>query len=432
MRRSRRRRTSISPRSRRGERDWTRASALLDSAGSALRRTGRPVRTAALPYEHGVVALWRGSPAEAEKFFRLALAHADSGEHVSRYLAQGRLAAARLARGDTADAERWLTTATDEIGLVAQRLERQHAARARLSGIGSIRRTGARLGIGARGDRGVGARRVGVRARGAAACAHAARCAVARAECEGCDEHLEECVRARRVARDARGGGECTAGEGGAGRVRRWTRRPADDGDRDHASAAHSRCRSSPVDSMRNDIARYLAIIQGSGSTAHRRRRSSGRRFSGKVLRRLPAEITDLILVPEDALHRLPFAALIVDGHRVVERFAVHVAPSATIALSLWSARPPPGPARMLAFGDARFPRDDARDPPATRAHFAAFASNGGLTRLSESATEVREAVQQLAALAGAARRRCERGESQAHSTRSVPPRALRDACGGG
>jgi CHAT domain-containing protein len=77
----------------------------------------------------------------------------------------------------------------------------------------------------------------------------------------------------------------------------------------------------------------------------------------------------------------------------VVERYAVHVVPSASIALSLWSARPPPGPARMLAFGDARFPLDDARDPPATRAHFAAFASNGGLPRLNASATEVREAV---------------------------------------
>jgi len=47
----------------------------------------------------------------------------------------------------------------------------------------------------------------------------------------------------------------------------------------------------------------------------------------------------------------------------------------------------------MLAFGDARFPQDDARDPPETRAHFASFATNGGLTRLSASANEVREAV---------------------------------------
>ena len=150
-----------------------------------------------------------------------------------------------------------------------------------------------------------------------------------------------------------------------------------------------------PIDSMRDDIARYLAIIEGSGSDSAAAARL-GETILGKVVRGLPPGITDLILLPEDVLHRVPFAALVVDGHRVVERFAVHVAPSAAIALSLWGARPAPGPARMLAFGNARFPLDDARDPPATRAHFAAFASNGGLTRLSESATEAREAAQRF------------------------------------
>ena len=62
-----------------------------------------------------MIALWRGQPAKAERFLTLSLATVDTGEHVSRYLAQGRLAAARLAQGDTADAERWLTTATDEL-----------------------------------------------------------------------------------------------------------------------------------------------------------------------------------------------------------------------------------------------------------------------------------------------------------------------------
>jgi CHAT domain-containing protein len=143
---------------------------------------------------------------------------------------------------------------------------------------------------------------------------------------------------------------------------------------------------------MRNDIARFLAVVQSDRSDSVAAARL-GNAILGKVVRRLPAEITDLVLVPEDALHRLPFAALIVDGHRVVERFAVQVVPSSAVALSLWGARPPPGPARMLAFGDARFPLDDARNPPETRAHFAAFAANGGLTRLSASAHEVHDAV---------------------------------------
>jgi CHAT domain-containing protein len=147
-----------------------------------------------------------------------------------------------------------------------------------------------------------------------------------------------------------------------------------------------------PLDSMRDDIARYLAVIQSERPDSAAAARL-GNAILGGVVRGLPAGITDLVLVPEDALHRLPFAALIVDGHRLVERFAVQVVPSSAVALSLWGARPPPGPARMLAFGDARFPLDDARDSPETRAHFAAFAANGGLTRLSASAIEVREAV---------------------------------------
>ena len=147
-----------------------------------------------------------------------------------------------------------------------------------------------------------------------------------------------------------------------------------------------------PVDSMRNDIDRYLAVVQSERNDSAGAARL-GAQILGTVLRRLSPDVTELVIVPEDALHRLPFAALIVGGHRVADRFSVHVTPSASIALSLWSVRRAPGIARMIAFGDARFPSDDARNPPVTRAHFAAFASNGGLTRLSASATEVREAV---------------------------------------
>lgn len=60
----------------------------------------------------------------------------------------------------------------------------------------------------------------------------------------------------------------------------------------------------------------------------------------------------------------------------------------------------------MLAFGDPRFPMDDARDAPATRAHFAAFAANGGLTALPASGAEVQSAVRYFPrsdALVGAA-----------------------------
>ena len=373
-------------------RDWPRASALLDSAGSALRRTGRSVKTAALPYEHGVVALWRSSPADAERLFRLALAAADTGEHVSRYLAQGRLAAARLAQGETADAERWLTTATNELdswrnglsdstlrvlafqvsdrfggpelgaasvlnavsmsGHLAEAFELAERRRARMLRDGLLRSRNARTG--GRGAHDVLAFDASPISLAAVALALPAKTAMI----------------------------EFIAGRGGQPTTAIViTRR------------SHFAISVMAVDGMRNDIARYLAEVQ-SGRADISGASRLGTAILGATVRRLPAEITDLVLVPEDALHRVPFAALVVDGHRLVERYAIHVVPSAVIALSLWRARPTPGPVRMLAFGDARFPLDDERNPPATRAHFASFAASGGLSPLAASGMEARKAVQ--------------------------------------
>lgn len=372
-------------------RDWPRAEALLDSAGSSFRRTGRPAKIAALPYERGVVALWRGSPVEAERLFRLALAAADSGEHVSRYLAQGRLAVARLARGDTADAERWFTTATDELdswrnGLsdstlrvlafqVSDRFGGPELGSASvLAAIAASGHVASAFELAER-RRARMLRDALLRARNAKATAGVSTTAFALDASRVTLEAMSSALPAKAALV------EFVAGRGGQPTTAIViTKRGA------------FAVPIAPVDSVRNDIARYLAITQGSSSDIASASRL-GQTILGRVLRRLPADMTDLIIVPEDVLHRVPFGALIVDGHRVVERFAVHVAPSAAIALSLWRARPPAGPARMLAFGDARFPRDDARNPPATRAHFAAFASNGGLPRLPESASEAREAV---------------------------------------
>lgn len=372
-------------------RDWPRASAMLDSAGAALRRAGRPSRTASLPYEHGLVALWRGSPAEAERLFRLALAAADTGEHMSRYLAQGRLASARLALGDTANAERWLTTATNEIdswrnglsdstlrvlafqvadrfggpelgaasvlsavaasGHIASAFELAERRRARMLRDALLRARNARMAPGNSRDLfALDPSRVSL---SAVASALPAKTAMV----------------------------EFIAGRGGQPTTAIVITRQGE-----FAISMIA------VDSMRNDIARYLAVVQ-SGRPDSAAAARLGAELLSAIVRRLPPDMTDLVLVPEDVLHRVPFAALIVNGHRVVERYAVHVVPSAAIAMPLWRSRAAPGPARMLAFGDPRFPRDAEHDAPATRAYFAAFGASGGLTPLAASGTEVREAV---------------------------------------
>jgi len=372
--------------------DGAAATKLLDEAGDALRRGGRPAAATTLPYERGVVSLWTGRPASAERLFRASLASEDSAAHVSRYLDQTRLATARLAQHDTADAERWLARATDELdewraGLndstlrvlafqVADRFGGQELGTASvLAGIAASghvasafelaeRRRARQLRDGLlrmRAAKSSGTRRRDVTAVDAS---RVTVDAIARALPDSATA-LVEFVTGR--------GAQPTTALVVTARGRFAVSAP-------------------PLDSVRDDIARLLAVVQSNRFDSAAAARLGGLLLAG-VVRRLPRGVTELVIVPEDALYRVPFAALRVDGHRVIERFAVHVAPSAAVALALWRARTPPGKARMLAFGDPRLPVDDARNAPATRAHFAAFASNGGFTPLPASGMEVRSVV---------------------------------------
>jgi CHAT domain-containing protein/tetratricopeptide (TPR) repeat protein len=371
--------------------DWARATTLLDSAGAAFRRMGLSGESGALTYEHGLVSLWTGSPAEAERLFRAALAGTDSSEHVSRYLVQSRLASARLTLGDTAGAEHMLAVATDEIDawrgglsdstlrlLAFQPLDRfggsELGAPSVLAAVAASGHVASAFDLAER-RRARVLRDALLRTRNAKAPHGAVRSAFALDASRVTLDAVAKAMPAKAALI------EFVAGRGGQPTTAIVITRGGD-----------FAIPVAPVDSLRNGIDRFLTVVQSARADSIVSS-ALGEAILGKVLRRLPSDITDLVLVPEDALHRLPFAALIVDGHRVVERFAVHTVPSAAIALSLWGARPPPGPARMLAFGDARFPLNDPRDAPETRAHFAAFAMNGGLSPLSASATEVREAV---------------------------------------
>ena len=373
--------------------EWPRALTLLDSASAAFVRSGHPASLSTLPYEHGIIALWRNQPAEADRLFRIALDQVDSTEHVTRYIFQTRIAVARLATGDTADAERRLTVATDEVdgwrrGLsdstlrvlafqIADRFGGPDLGTASVLGavaasghIASAFELGERRRARLLRDRLLRTREAAARgSRGTIAldASHLTLAAVSRALPP--NAALIDLITGR--------GGQPT------------TAIVITRSDSFAVSIA-------PIDSMRADIARLLAIIQsGNADTLVAAR--LGAAILGQVTRRLPSGITDLVLIPEDALHRVPFAALIVNHQRVIERYAVHEAPSAAVALSLWGERRPPGPARMLAFGGARFPSDDARDPPATRAYFAEFAPNGGLTTLASSGIEAREAARHWA-----------------------------------
>jgi CHAT domain-containing protein len=67
----------------------------------------------------------------------------------------------------------------------------------------------------------------------------------------------------------------------------------------------------------------------------------------------LPPSVTGLVIVPDGALHRVPFDALILRGGRhVVVSHATSIAPSATVAARLWRQRRTPTAGPVLALAD--------------------------------------------------------------------------------
>jgi CHAT domain-containing protein len=80
-----------------------------------------------------------------------------------------------------------------------------------------------------------------------------------------------------------------------------------------------------------------------------------GSRVLAAPVRALPASIVRLVIVPDGPLHRVPFPALeLPSGLTVVDRYAVSLAPSATVLAELWTqrVRATDRVGRVLAFGD--------------------------------------------------------------------------------
>ena len=84
------------------------------------------------------------------------------------------------------------------------------------------------------------------------------------------------------------------------------------------------------------------------------------RRLLAEPLRDLPAGIRRLILVPDDALHRLPFAALreTPQAPPLAARYALTQVPSATHWRASKGPRPPAAPIPALALADPPLRRD--------------------------------------------------------------------------
>jgi len=113
----------------------------------------------------------------------------------------------------------------------------------------------------------------------------------------------------------------------------------------------------------------FLSLIERrDGSERAGAEQLYGDLLSGAV-RRLPAEISSLIVIPDGPLHRLPLGALLdpADGRTLAERFEISVAPSAAswTRLARGSRRDASRP--LLALADPTLPAGESDDGPRWR-----------------------------------------------------------------
>jgi tetratricopeptide (TPR) repeat protein len=168
-----------------------------------------------------------------------------------------------------------------------------------------------------------------------------------------------------------------------------------------------------PDTALAAQVARFTGLVE-SGADAARLGRALAVRYLDPVLGLLEPRVTRLVLVPDGPLHRLPFDALrLGDGRYAVERYALGLAPSASIVAGLWAASPrrPDSAVKILAFGNPvppMPPSDSAAELDGNELG-AAVQAAGGLSRLTGAAREARlvagyaPAELRLGASAGAA-----------------------------
>jgi CHAT domain-containing protein len=376
------------------EGNWPEAERALDSSEALLRRLGAGPDQVAQPYERGRLALYRGYLWAAESTFTSALRGLDTASHLRRYEVQAYLADVQARRGDLADAEAQLTAAADELdrwraGLSARNLRIaafQANATAQNDRNASVARALAALAAGGRAEAAFAlaerrrARELADRltqdralASGRAPAGGALTRGIGRLSPSDIARHLPDRTALVEFVTGARGSPTTV-----------FVLTPSTDGPVVRARVL------APADSLTGLIARVLALATRDADISTEAK-ALGSMLLQPAAELLGPEIERLIIVPDGALHRVPWDALrLADGREAVERFAIGLAPSATIATLLrMEAKPPPSAryGRVLAFGDPVFPTATVAGPGTYQ---AAFASSGGLPTLPGSGAEAK------------------------------------------
>ncbi|HEU4563447.1 MAG TPA: CHAT domain-containing protein [Gemmatimonadaceae bacterium] len=389
--------------------DWAAAERALADARSASRRHDPPIRPSELDYDLGRLALHRGDLAAAGRAFSHYLAALDTTERLLRYEARARLAEVHARSGDLDRAERELRLAGDELdswraGLADEKLrvlafqasafeanDRNASVAAVLAALAAHGRATAAFDLAERrrarelADRLARARALQARSVGAAGDRRPPRGAATLAAAEV----------ARLIPDDRTAVVEYVTGVMGMPTTLLviTRRRPP------RAAVL------APADSLVRQVARLVALLEA-GDDPGPLARALGDALLAPALAAAGAGVTRLVIIPDGPLHRVPWDALrLADGRYAAERYAIGIAPSASVVATLWRERAarPPGGVRLLALGDPAFapagdaPRYAARDGAADGAlsdgdelYRSAFESAGGLPRLEASAREAR------------------------------------------
>lgn len=369
-------------------RDWLSAQQQLDAQRAAYRQTRSAGWAQGLDFYYGVLALHRGDLADAARRIRADLSTLVTSQHVRRYLSRATLAEVLLRQGDTTAAEgelraasaqlnAWRATLGDrELRLLAFQVRDAFGGRppAIATLIAAIARSG-RVDNAfalAEGRRARELRDQLTRAAGLRLTADTSTTAIPSAPAVSAADVQ------RAIPNDSTAVLEYVAGASGQPTTLFvLTRRAA----RAYVLA--------PLDSLRDGIDRYGALLENGGDPRNLAIRL-GDALLAPALSALPPRITHLVIVPDDALWRIPFDALALHtGGWVIERYAVATSPSASVSVALWRRAPFDGPTTLLAFGDPLFgtPGSEADGPPLTR---RSGVHGGTLPRLPGTAREVR------------------------------------------
>jgi tetratricopeptide (TPR) repeat protein len=370
---------------RRGE--WGAAARELARAEATARRHGMPGYARPLLYHRGVLALRRGNLADAERLLRTHLAGVVSEQPNWRYQSGARLAEVLARRGRIPEAEQALTTADDALdawrSTLGDRQLRLLAAQSRendtdpdlgvatvLAALAGRGRVAASFALAERGR----ARDLADRLNRAAAFDPSTADSAARAA-----PAVTIPVVTASLPDSATVLLEYVAGVG------------------DEPTTLFAITRTGthawilpPEDSLAPLIARFQVLLESDAAPRDLARALAAALLDSAVAA-LGPEVRRLVISPDGVLQRLPFDALLLaDGSFVLERFAVTLTPSATVAVKLWRRPRSVGARGMLVMADPTF----AGEVPGGRDDADRFRSaargRGTLPRLPGSAREGR------------------------------------------